>query len=245
MFRTLTMFEWRLQIRNFLTVFFALIFPVMMLLIFGTMYGNEPTPFTGGFGTVDTLLPGYLCLIIAVTGLMSLPLALAGYREQKILKRFRATPIQPPQILLAQLIVNSIITLAGVLILLIAGKLVFNLGFYGSLWEVAIAFLLSLFSVFSLGLFIAGVAKNGQMATTLAYVIYFPMLFLSGASMPLYMMPKSVILISKALPLTYGVRLLGGVWLGGHLWDYGLELAVLTGTTLLFGALAAKFFKWE
>ena len=75
-----------------------------MLLIFGGIYGNEPQALTGGLGTVDLMIPAYICMIVAVTGLMSLPLTIASYREQKILKRFMATPTQPLQILsLAQL----------------------------------------------------------------------------------------------------------------------------------------------
>ena len=245
MFKTLTMFEWKLQMRNFVTVFFALAFPVMMLLLFGTMYGNQPSDFTGGKGTVDLMTPGYVCMIVAVTGLMSLPLAVASYREQKILKRFMATPIQPFQILAAQVVVNGVTSLAGIALLLVSARLVFNLQFFGTVLETLMAFLLVMVSMFSLGLMIAGVAKNGQMASALAYIIYFPMLFLSGATIPLYIMPKSIVVASNILPLTYGVRLLSGVWLGGSLLDYGLELAVLVGITIVCAALSTRFFKWE
>ena len=75
----ITAMEWRLINREFITLFFALIFPVLMLLLFGTIYGNQPSEFMGGFGTVDVSTPGYINMIIAVTGLMSFPLTLAQY----------------------------------------------------------------------------------------------------------------------------------------------------------------------
>lgn len=245
MFRRLTAFEMKLQLRNFLTVFFSLAFPIIMLVLFGTIYGNEPNEFTGGMGTVDLMVPAYICMIVAVTGLMSLPLTLASYREQKILKRFMATPVQPLQLLLVQLVINLITTVLGIALLLITAKPLFQLQFLGSIPETILAFLLVVLCIFSLGLMIAGAAPSGKTASTIAYVIYFPMLFLSGASMPLYIMPPSLVSLSKALPLTYGVRLLSGVWLGGRLLSYRLELGVLTGVALLCVCLAVRFFKWE
>jgi ABC-2 type transport system permease protein len=245
MFWKLTTFEFKLQLRNFLTSFFALCFPVMMLLLFGSMYGNEPSSITGDRGTVDLMLPTYTCMIVAVNGLMSLPLTVANYREQKILKRFMATPVQPLQILVSQVVANSITTLAGMVLLLVVAVLVYQVQFFGSIIPTVIAFLLVLTSMFSLGLVISGVTPNARAASSLAFVLYFPMLFLSGASIPLYIMPKAMVTISNALPLTYGVRLLSGVWLGGRLFDYGVELAVLLGTILLCTAVAIRYFRWE
>ena len=107
--------ELKLISRDFLTLFFALAFPVMILLLFGTMYGNEPSEFNDGFGGVDASVPGYICMIIAVTGIMTLPLTLAQYRDRKILKRFMITPVKPMEILLSQLTANTITTFAGMI----------------------------------------------------------------------------------------------------------------------------------
>lgn len=244
-FMKVVFLEWKLNTRNFLTIFFALAFPVMMLMLFGTMYGNEPSEYTGGFGGVDFSVPGYLCMIVAVTGLMSLPLTLAQYREKKILKRFMVTPIKPIDLLFSQLVVNMITTILGIALLLIVAKIVFNLHFFGNVFEVIISFFIIVFSIFSIGLFIAGVSKNVKAATAIAYIIYFPMLFLSGATMPLEMMPNSIVNISKMLPLTYGVRLLKGVWLGGNMMDYTYELVILVVLTIFFSLLSLKVFKWE
>lgn len=244
-FIKITQIEWKLNNRNFLNLFFALVFPVMMLLLFGTMYGNEPSEFMGGYGGVDASIAGYICIIIAVSGLMTLPLTLAQYREKKILKRFRATPIKPLEILLSQLVVNTITTFIGMALLIIVGKIIFDLHYFGNVIEGIIAFIIILLSVFSIGLFIAGVSKNAKMATAISYIIYFPMLFLSGATMPLQMMPQSIINLSKILPLTYGVELFKGVWLGDNLMDYTNELLILIGITIVLTTLSIKYFKWE
>jgi ABC-2 type transport system permease protein len=241
----ITKIEFKLFLRNFFSVFFAFAFPVGMLLLFGGIYGNEPVEFFGGHGTIDVTVPSYFCMIIAVTGLMSLPLTVAQYRERKILKRFMATPINPSGILISQVIVNFIITVLGMVVLIVVGKIVFDLHFLGRVLPTIFSFLLITLSMFSLGLLIAGVSPNGKTANAISYLIYFPMLFLSGATMPIEIMPKSIANIAKVLPLTHGVELLKGIWLGGKLSDYLLEIIVLLCIFAVCTTIAVKSFKWE
>lgn len=237
--------EWKLNLRNFINVFFSLIFPVMMLLLFGGMYGNDPEAYFGGHGMVDTSTAGYICMVIAVAGLMTLPITLAQYREKKILKRFMATPIKPMDILVSQLIVNALVMLVGTAILLVVGKIVFDLKFFGNVFEVILAVLIVTLSIFSLGLLIAGITKNAKASLAISYVVYFPMLFLSGATLPLQFMPKVIVTISKFMPLTYGVELLQGLWLGGSLGDYLPQIGILMGTFVVFGVVSLLSFRWE
>src|SRR5690554_3804187 len=98
----LAVLEFKLFTRNFLSMFFLLVFPSLMLLLFGGIYGNEPEPIFGGYGTVDVSVPAYAGIIVSVTGLMSLPLAVCEYREKKILKRFQATPLSPAYVIISQ-----------------------------------------------------------------------------------------------------------------------------------------------
>ncbi|MEX1376171.1 MAG: ABC transporter permease [Eubacteriales bacterium] len=244
LFKT-TMVEWKINLRNFVNVFFSLIFPVMMMLLFGSIYGNDPSQYYGGHGSVDTSTAGYICMVISVSGLMTLPITLSQYRERKILKRFMATPIRPFDILVSQLIVNAIVSLMGTVLLIAIGILVFDLKFFGNVLEVIAAMLLITLSIFSLGLFIAGVTKNAKSALAISYVVYFPMLFLSGATLPLQFMPEAIVTASKFLPLTYGVELLQGLWLGGSMGDYLLPIGVLSGLFVLFGGISLMVFKWE
>ena len=96
--------EFKCFFRNFITIFFTLIFPPLFLILFGEIYGNNPTPMFDGLGTVDASLPAYICMIFCVTGIMSLPLSLTSYREKKILKRFKATRQPRLRLLLPRLL---------------------------------------------------------------------------------------------------------------------------------------------
>lgn len=239
------MVEWKINSRNFANIFFSLIFPIMILLLFGSIYGNEPMSDYNGLGNLDLSTGGYICMVIAVSGLVNLPVTLSQYRESKILKRFMATPIKPSTILISQLIVNVIITLIGSALLLIIGEVIYNIRFLGNALEVFLGMLLIMFSIFSIGLFMAAITKNAKAAQAISTVLYFPMIFLSGATIPLVIMPDVVISISKFLPLTYGVELLQGLWLGGSLLGFLPQIGILFGITIVFGAISIFTFKWE
>ena len=104
-FTALFKMEMRLFTRDFFGFFFALVFPVMMVLLFGGIYGNEPV--YGGFGMMDITVPAYATMVTGVTGIMSLPITLAGYKERKIYKRFDASPAGKKNVIAAQVTVNE------------------------------------------------------------------------------------------------------------------------------------------
>jgi ABC-type multidrug transport system permease subunit len=55
------------------------------------------------------------------------------------------------------------------------------------------------------------------------------MLFLSGATFPLEMMPGFIQHIAKVLPLYYVIDLLRQTWNFSPIWKHGLDVAVLAG----------------
>ncbi len=237
--------EFKLTLRYFIVVFFALAFPVLMLLMFGGIYGNEPTPFFGGYGSVDVSVPAYMSMIIAVTGIMVLPLNLVNYRETKVLKRFMATPIRTYDLLISQVVVNVMLTCLGVLLLVVIGMLVFNMQIIGNVLQIIIAFFISLLSMFALGFIIASLCTKERTASLVANLLYFPMIFLTGATIPLEIMPDYMVTISKVLPLSYVVNLQKGIWLGGSLSDHATELVVLLAILIAGTLISLKSFKWE
>jgi ABC-2 type transport system permease protein len=242
--------DFKLLMREFIVVFFSIVFPVFMILIFGGVYGNKATPFFGGYGSIDVMVPSYLGVIIAVNGIMNLPLTLVEYRDKKILKRYMATPLKSIYVILSQLIVNFVLILFGFIILAIFGKIIFNLKFYGNIYLFSIIFVISTISIFSIGFLIASIIKEPRTANTIAYMIYFPMLFLSGATMPLESMPKFMLTISKFLPLTYIVDLFKRSWLNTDIYwlkinlSYKIDITLLLIVSFFCYLISIKTFKW-
>ncbi|MBU5591624.1 ABC transporter permease [Clostridium sp. MSJ-4] len=237
--------EFKLFFRNYMNLFFTIVFPGLMLILFGEIYGNDPSELFNGYGTIDISTPAYCAMIIAVTGVMSIPLSIVNYREKKILKRYMVTPVKVSSILIAEFVVNLIMTIIGIVILMIVGKVCYNIHFQGNVFVFAIVLLFCILVIFSIGLLIGSLASNTKNANAISNAIYFPMLFLSGATIPVELFPSKIEAISNVLPLTYVVKVLKGVWIGTAIDNYAKDLLVLA---VIFGiciTISIKKFKWE
>lgn len=220
-----------------------MVFPVLMLFVFGSIYGNEPTTSFGGRGVVDMSVPAYMALIIATIGLMSIPISVAADREKRVLRRLRATPVRPQAILIAWVVVYFLVALVGAVLLVVSGKVVYGLRFEGNPLSVFLAFVLSTLSFAAFGFMIASLAQTGRTANIIG--IFFPMVFLSGATIPWQELPEGVRMVGHALPLTYVVRLLQGLWFADAWSGHLINVVAVAGTLIIGVVISAKTFKWE
>jgi ABC-2 type transport system permease protein len=243
-FWKLTFVEFKLFLREPSAAFFTLVFPLMMLFLFGAVFGNKPH-FFGTYGTVDLSIPAYTAMIIATTGLVSLTITISSARELGILRRFHTTPLSPLAILTSQVLVLFLMTTIGMALLIISAKLVYGLRFNGNVFSVLLGFLLSSASFFALGFVLASVTKTARSAQVVAMALYYPMLFLSGAAIPKWVLPEAVRTYGQILPLTHVVNLLVGLWIGEPWGDHIKEVAVLLAMLVIGLVVSAKTFRWE
>ncbi|OQA16148.1 MAG: Inner membrane transport permease YbhR [Chloroflexi bacterium ADurb.Bin360] len=237
--------EAKLFLREPASAFFTLVFPLIYLFLYGAISGNEPTPMYGGQRTIEVAIPSLTAVIIAMAGLMSNTMTMATYREKGILRRLRTTPVSPLVVLVAQVIVTFVMTLLGMVLLVVAGRLVFGVRFTGNVFSLLAGFTLGSLSFFSIGFILAGIMPTVRTAWVAAMVIVYPMLLLSGAFFAVEVLPPFVQKISSFIPLTYIVNLLRGLW-SGEPWSSHLrDVAVLVGMLVLGVGLAAKTFRWE
>ncbi len=239
---TLTKMELRLFFRNPRAAFFTLAFPLLLLFVFGSIFGNKPIAGQVG-GAMDLSVPGYIGMILGTTGLMAVPGWVATYREQGIFRRFRVTPIQPVTLLLAQGIVGFMTSLLGIGMLIVAGRLAFHLRAPASPLGVLAAVALGAASIMSIGAMLAAVVGTARTAQAIGMAVYFPMLFLSGSAFPRALMPPGVQRVSNILPLTHVNELVSGFWLQGELRP--VSLVVLMAVFLVSGGIAVRNFRWE
>jgi len=244
-FLKLTGVALRLYLREPMAAFFTLAFPSLLLVLFGSIYGNEATPLFGGRGTIDVSMPNYTGLILATVALMNIPITTATYRELGVLRRFRVTPMRPLTYIAADVCTNLLMTLVGMLVLLAAGWALYRVKFEGELISFLAAVLLGCLAMFSLGYLIASLAAGARMAQVVGMLILYPMMFLSGAGFPIELLPDSIRRISNFLPLTYAVSLLDGMWFGEAWSAHLLDVAVLGIMVVLLGGLAVRLFRWE
>jgi len=243
--RELTAVTLKLYLREPIATFFTLAFPALLVVLFGAIYGNDPLPIFGGRGSMDVSMPAYTALILGTIGFLSVPITTAGYREQGILRRFRVTPMRPIAYIAADVLTNLTMTILGMIVLVAVGWGLYRVHFEGNILSLALGIILSALAMFCFGYLIASVAVGARMAQVIGMVIFYPMMFLSGAGMPIEILPATVRRISDFLPLTYAARLIRGLWFGEAWSDHLGEVAVLLGILVIFGALAARLFRWE
>ncbi len=236
--------EFRLYLREPSAFFFTLVFPLLIMLLFGSIWGNEPFPETD-FGYIDYSTPSFIGLVVLTSGFMHLTINMAVYREKGILKRFRATPVSPLTFLAAQLITLMAISFIGVILLLIGAIFIFGMQFKGSIPEAAAAFILSCTGIAGLGFIPASLVRTVRSGTVTANIIYFPMMFLSGAALPRMMFPEALMKVSNFLPLTHMIELLRGIWFGESLTSMPLEISVMLVTAAVGAVVSTRFFRWD
>lgn len=244
-FLKMTWMEGKLFLREPMSAFFALVFPLIYLFMFGAISGNEPTPQFGGRGTIDASIPGLTAAIICIAGLMSTSMTLSTYREKGVLRRLRTTPVSPLVVLIAQAVVVFSMTALGMILLIAAGILVFHVNFHGNALSMLAGFTLSSLSFFGIGFIIAGAMPTVRSAWVVGMVLLYPMLLLSGAFFTIDLLPTAVQRVSAFLPLTYVVNLLSGLWTGAAWGNHLLDVGVLIGMLLLGVIVSAKTFRWE
>lgn len=235
--------ELRLFVREPTAAFFTLAFPLMILVVFGTVFGNDPIPTEGGWGAIDLSAQGYVAMIIGTVTLLGIPVVISSYRQYKIFRRMRATPLQPLTIIVAHTLVHLVSTALGLAILLLGGSILFDLRMPENPLGVAIGALTGYLAFAAIGFLIGGVVGTSRTAQVIGNVVYFPQLFLAGAAMPREMFSDTMKRWTEWLPMTQMVNAIKHPWKGEPM-DLS-ALAVLTLIGLMSAAIASRMFEWE
>lgn len=241
----LTISQARLYLREPMATFFTILFAPLLLVLFGLIYGNEPNAVFGGRGSMDVTVPAYIGLVIVTVGLIGIPIQTATSRELGILRRYRATPLRPLTYLVADVATYFAMCVVGVAILIVVGAAAFGVRFEGNVLDVFAGFTLSALSFFAVGYLLASVAPSARVAQTVGMVVAYPMMFLSGASIPLEALPAGIRQVADFIPLTYVVRLMRGLWVGDQWSGLAPEVAVLGALLVIATAISVRVFRWE
>jgi ABC-2 type transport system permease protein len=243
---TLTWLEIKIFVREPLGFIGSVGLPVLLFVLFGRIGGPAPRgggPRIASVLTVD--LPILIAILMALSAVLSLVTIIAIYREGGILKRLRATPLRPYTILMAHVLVKLLFTAMTIAAMVAAGRRYVPAGMDGPVVSFALALLFCTLSIVSMGFVIASIVPTARFAQPVGALIVYPMLGLSGLFVPLAALPPVARAIAHALPLTYAVSLLRGIWRGdgwsAHLGEAGALILVFVVCT----ALSAKVFRWQ
>ena len=204
--------------RNPASVFFTVMLPVIFLLIFATIFGNDRIEELGGVKTTTYYVPAIITLAVVSATMQSLAISLTVDRENGLLKRTRGTPL-PSRVFIAGRVGNSIVVSVLMLVILAAlGRILYAVEIP---WERLPAVLVTLCvgaAAFScLGIAITAAIPSEDAAAPVTNVAVLPLYFLSGVFIPESEIPSGVLHVGRRLPDPALLRgLLHGLGPGHH-----------------------------
>jgi ABC-2 type transport system permease protein len=240
----LTWVEIKIFLREPLGAIGTIVVPVLVFMVIGrAMHTKTPTPTTESFARVG--LPILVAILIMVSAVLSLVTIISVYREGGILKRLRATPLRPQTILTEHVLVKLLLTAVSLSLMILAGKRYIPPGVHPPIFSFAIALLLSTWSILSIGFIIASIVPTARFAQPIGAVVLYPMIAFSGLFVPVSLMPPVFRLVAHALPMSYAVSLMQGIWLGDPWSAHLVDVAALILFFFVFTTISAKVFRWE
>lgn len=207
----------------------------------------EPKPLAkAALDPLDYLVSGILGFAIMGLALFGMANGFTADKKTGAIARLRAAPIRAYHVVLSTGIVYLVLGLVSVGLLVLVAVLVYDFNMVGD-WFSFIAFtLISIASLFGIGLIIGGWAKNDKQAAPLAQLVGMPMLFLSGVFFPVFLMPQWLQNVSQFIPLTpvnEGLRLISSE--GFTIFGLGKEVLILVLWAAVAYPIAFRVFRWE
>ncbi|HEY0002157.1 MAG TPA: ABC transporter permease [Actinoplanes sp.] len=244
-YRALTTTLLRSLLREPVGFFFAVVFAPVLVSILGLIFDSGPDPNFGGRSFIEATLPAFPSLVLAITGVLLVPVGHLNLRESGALRRLRLTPLRPATFIAADLTVNFLIGMSGMIAALAVGWLVFGVAPPDSLASVLLAAALGLVAFLALGYTLAGIYPSAGAATGIGNTLMLLLMISSGAFIPLTTMPDGVQKVMNFSPVRHFADLMRGLWEGAGWSTLLLPVGVLSAMIVVFGVLATALFRWD
>lgn len=178
-------YEIKMFYRTPIAAFFTLIFPLMLLFIFGAIFGNEEIPDLG-ITVAQYFAPALAVFSAASATYTNIGVFTSFQRDEGILKRVRGTPLPPWIFFVGKMLSSFLIALTAVTLMMAVGVVLYDISIFAMTIPAAlVAFFAGIICFASLGLLVAAVAPSGNAATAIANSTLLPLAFFSGLFIPL------------------------------------------------------------
>lgn len=241
----LTWLEAKIFVREPLGFIATVVIPVVMLVFLGRTFGSTGTQSAEARQLLGEVVPIFVTLFVSINAALSLVAVISIYREGGILKRLRATPLRPPVILGAHVLVKLLFTGLSLVAMALAGRRFYPVAIHVHQAGYALAVLLSTLTILSMGFVIASIVPTARFAQPIGSAILYPMIALSGLFVPLSAMPRPWAMIGNVLPFTHAVALLRGAWVGAGWLEQGPHVGALVATIAICLVISDRVFRWE
>jgi ABC-2 type transport system permease protein len=236
----LTAIRLKLLVRNRSAIFFAVIFPIIFLFIYGFLFAK------GNPQAVHFLMGPVVVLTILGSGFWGVGLQLVFFREKNILRRFRPAPAGCGPLLISGLLANWVVQVVLIAAEFWIARLVFHIPWPANPLNLFVIGSLGLFAFAGIGLVVASLASTMQETQVICNLLWFAMMFLSGATAPLAQLPELIRHVALFLPSFYLVYAMQAIlFRGASLLAMIPEIVAMLITAGSGYLVASKLFRWD
>ncbi len=237
----LTWVEIKIFLREPLGAIGTIVVPVALFVFLGRSLRDK----AGEVAFVTQGLPVFAVIFITIGAVLSLTTIIAIYREGGVLKRLKATPLSPLVILSTHVVVKLILTSVTLGLLVLAGRRFYAGPPPPAPWSFLLGVLLVSVSLMSLGFVLASVVRTARFAQPLGSILLYALLAISGLFFPVAKLPSLWQAVALASPLTHGVELLRGLWIGAGWTPHWIAVLALLVNLAICTLLSKRLFRWE
>lgn len=232
--------------RNPEAAFFTFALPIGLLLIFGFTSMNDDVPGRPGLNALTFFVPGILSFAIIVAAYGSVAGTISMLRADGVLKRIRATPLQPTMYLAGLLSSVLVTTVAIALTTIALGRIVFGVApRSGGLPSLLGVLALGITCFAALGIAISAIIRRADAAGAITNGTYLPLALVSGTFSTGLRLPSWLDHVVSAFPIK---AMVDGLRSGYDPVSHGPSLAsvlVLATWAMIGVGLALRYFRWE
>ena len=239
-------------------IVFIFAYPIVMLAIFATVFGNDG-PITAGGVTVSFaqyFLPGMIATGIMLSTYQSLALSIAVERDDGTLKRLRATPLPATSYFLGKVLLSLVTVLTQTVLLLAVAALAFDVPMpddVGSWATFAWVFVLGTATGAVCGVAYSSVPRSGRSASAVVVTPLLVLQFTSGVFFPVTQLPGWMLDLSSLFPLKWLAQGMRSVFLPDSFaaaepsgaWQAGATAAVLAAWLVVALVVGTRTFRWR
>ena len=231
----------RLTFRDRTALLFSYLFPLLFFFLFGQMMGAAQ-----GSGISRQVVGSVLLIGVLGNGFFGGGLRAVQDRELGILRRFKVAPTSPLPFLVSSLVVGLTTYLPSAILLLTLGHFVYGMPVPDRPLTLLAFLAIGMVAFRSIGLIIASIVNSMQESQLLIQMLYLPMLFLSGSTFPISMMPSWLQILSQFLPASHLFAGIQGILIRGESFgEQSKSLLALALTAVVATFIALKLFRWE
>lgn len=236
--------------RTPVAAFFTLVFPLMFLVLFSLLFGDEMIEIEGRdpLSIAQFFAPALAGFAAASATYTNIGVGQAIARDERILKRIRATPL-PPWIYLGGVVGSAVwMAFIAVAIMMTVGALAYDVEIMlDTLPAALLTFVVGVSCFAALGLALAGFSPTGDTAPAVANATLLPIAFISDVFIPISDPPRWLEFFGDLFPLKHFVRGLQDAF-SPFTTDLAFrwgDLANMAVWTVIGTLLALRFFVWE